>query len=275
MAKKKKHIKHKGYTPPLTILDKFLYFLFLIFFSAVSISPIIISTSVQKNLTFSSPSAVAFVSTGGLWWAFPLSFYLIITTFVLFAVGYEQRIPLFGNAKLKYGEPPFKKEIYPIFRHKEYILDKSRKRKLWCKGIIIAWCIIFLVLLCIFPLALSGRKVLFDDSTVIVYSCLNREKIRYTIDDFDHITIDAYRSYSRYGSSRWVYAFTIRTTDGKETYFRNVLSEKAIDEFIEIKEQLEIDKITIKRSYNLENVIRQYDPDDLFVEKLYELFSTP
>lgn len=176
MAKKKKHSKHKGFNPPLTFVDKLIYFLFLIVFLAISFSPLVIATLIQRELTFSDPSAIAFTTTGGLWWVFPLSFYLLITTFALFICGFERRIPLLGNPELRYGEPPFKKNIYPLFKRKQYVAEPKNNKKPWYKGLIITWCVVFFVLACLFPLGICGRRVLFDDSTIKTYSSFNSIK---------------------------------------------------------------------------------------------------
>ena len=275
MAKNKKHSKHKGYNPPLTFVDKLIYFLFLIVFLAISFLPITIPISIQKHLTFSDPSAVAFMTTGGLWWTFPLSFYLLITTIVLFACGFERKIPLFGNPNLRYGEPPFKKNIYPLFKRKHYVLEQKSKKKVWYKNFIVAWCVVFLVLLSIFPLGICGRRVLFDNSSIKTYNSFNSVKTSYSSEDYNHLTLDTYFSSSRYGAGRWVYNAEIKTKDGKKISFRNYVSEKAIDEFIEIKESLDPNQITIKRAHNLEKVIKDNKLTESRSEKLYELFSTP
>ena len=275
MAKNKKHSKHKGYNPPLTFVDKLIYFLFLIVFLAISFLPITIPLSIQKHLTFSDPSAVAFMTMGGLWWTFPLSFYLLITTIVLFACGFEYKIPLFGNPNLRYGEPPFKKNIYPLFKRKHYVLEQKSKKKVWYKNFILAWCVVFLVLLSIFPLGICGRRVLFDNSSIKTYNSFNSVKTSYSSEDYNHLTLDAYFSQSRYGSDTWVYMVVLKTNDGKNLSFRNKLSERAIDEFIEIKKSLNADQITIKRAHNLEKVIEDNNLSDSESKKLYELFSTP
>ena len=275
MAKNKKHSKHKGYNPPLTFVDKLIYFLFLIVFLAISFLPITIPISIQKHLTFSDPSAVAFMTTGGLWWTFPLSFYLLITTIVLFACGFERKIPLFGNPNLRYGEPPFKKNTYPLFKRKHYVLEQKSKKKVWYKNFIVAWCVVFLVLLSIFPLGICGRRVLFDNSSIKTYNSFNSVKTSYSSEDYNHLTLDTYFSSSRYGAGRWVYNAEIKTNDGKKISFRNYVSEKAIDEFIEIKESLDPNQITIKRAHNLEKVIKDNKLTESQSEKLYELFSTP
>ena len=275
MAKNKKHSKHKGYNPPLTFVDKLIYFLFFIVFLAISFLPIIIPISIQKHLTFSDPSAVAFTTTGGLWWTFPLMFYLLITTIVLFACGFERKIPLFGNPNLRYGEPPFKKNIYPLFKRKHYVLEQKSKKKVWYKNFIVAWCVGFLVLLSIFPLGICGRRVLFDNSSIKTYNSFNSVKTSYSSEDYNHLTLDAYFSQSRYGSDTWVYMVVIKTNDGKNLSFRNKLSERAIDEFIEIKKSLNADQITIKRAHNLEKIIEDNNLSDSESKKLYELFSTP
>jgi len=275
MPKYNRKKEHKGYAPPLTFLDKLLYVLFLILFCAISISPLIIATIIQKKLTFNDPSAVAFEQTSGLWWTFPISFFLLITVLVLGICGLENRIPLFGNPKLQYGEPPFKKNIYPLFKRKHYVLEQKSKKKVWYKNFIVAWCVVFLVLLSIFPLGICGRRVLFEDSTIKTFNSFNSVKITYSTEDYDHFTLDAYISRSRYGAARWVYKVEIKTNDGKKISFRNYVSEKAIDEFIEIKESLNHDQITIKRAHNLEKVIDYNNFDSTTSDKLRELFSTP
>ena len=275
MPKNKRKKKHKGYAPPLTFLDKLLYVLFLILFCAISISPLIIATIIQNKLTFKDPSAVAFGSTGSLFWTFPISLFLLITVLVLGICGLENKIPLFGNPRLQYGEPPFKKNIYPIFKRKQYVTDAKTNKKTWYKGLIIMWSIIFLVLACLYPLGICGRRVLFEDSTIKTYNSFNSVKRTYSTEDYDHFTLDTYISRSRYGAGRWVYKVEIKTNDGKKISFRNYVSEKAIDEFIEIKESLNHDQITIKRAHNLEKVIENNNFDSTTSDKLRELFSTP
>lgn len=275
MAKNKNRKKHKGYNPPLTFLDKFLYSLFLIVFFAISISPIIIATIIQKNLTFKDPTAVAFEATGALWWTLPISLYLVITVLVLGFCGLEYRIPLFGNPKLRYGEPPFKKNIYPLFKRKRYVTEPKSNKKPWYKGLIITWCVVFFVLVCLYPLGICGRRVLFEDSTVTIYNSFNAEIITYSTEDFDHLTLRTHINSSRHGISRWVYNVEIQTTSGKKLSFDNKVSENAIDQFICIKNLLDSDQITISGAHNLDKVIKDNKFDDSEAEKLIELFSTP
>ena len=153
--------------------------------------------------------------------------------------------------------------------------SKKVRKKVWYKSFIVAWCVVFLALLCIFPLGFCGRQVLFDDSTVKIYNSFNSVKTTYSSEDFDHLTLNAYFKTSIYGAGRWVYNINIKTMDGKKIYFGNCLSEKALDEFIEIKESLDADQITIKRAHNLEKVIEDNKLTESQTEKLYELFSTP
>ena len=275
MGKIKRKQKHKGYNPPLTLLDKFLYALYFILFVAIAISPFMIAIVIQKNLTFSDPRAIAFESTGSLWWTFPISLFLVISVVVLGICGIENKIPLFGNPKLRYGEPPFKKNIYPIFRRKQYVKESKSNKTPWYKGLIISWCVVFLVLSCLYPLGVCGRRVLFDDSTVTIYSGLNAEKITYSIEDFDHLTIRTYISISRYGSGRWVYHVEIQTTDGKNLSFKNKVSENAIDQFVSIKKLLDPEQITISGAHNLDKVIKDNKFNESEADKLTELFSTP
>ena len=273
MAKEKKRKKKSGSNPPLTLLDKFIYWVLFLVFSISSLCLVFFVTYLQRKITFSSPSAVAFESNGSFLFTLPLILHLIITGFVLFICGLEYRIPLFGNPKIGYGVIPYKNCTYPIFKRKTNSDNKKVRKKKWYKKLILVWCIIFLISAFIFPLGICGRRVLGDDGTITVFNAFNQEKQVYSTEDYDKLTISTYRDGSRGGSYHWRYQIEIKTNKGKSFSFTNKMSEDAINEFIEIKKLFDKENITIKGEENLSKVIRDNDLNAEETKKLKLLFS--
>jgi len=272
MAKNKKSKKKKGYNPPLTFLDKFIYILFLIISGILSFSLVLIPVFIQKKITFTDSSAIAFETTGSIFWILPLTLYILLSAWILGICGLEDSIPLFGNPNLRYGEPPFKRNTYPLFRRKKYVKEIKNKKKPWYKNLIIVWCTVFFILACLFPLGICGRRVLYDDSSITIFDSFNSEKITYSPDNFESLTISTYRNWSRY-SYHWSYQIKINMSDGKKIYFADKVSEDAIDEFIEIKEMINKDNIVIEGKHNLDEVITDMKCNQSQSEKLRQLFS--
>lgn len=275
MKNSKKKKKHKGHTPPLSIIDKITYISFLLLSFGISSALILIALSIQKTIAFKEASVVTYDGVASNWWIAPLILHIFIPSLALGVSGLEYKIPLFGNNTIRYREHPYKRNIYPLFKRKQYVHTHKAKNKPVYYYLVVAWCIIFIVFACIFPLGICGREVLYEDSTIAIYTATNKLKQSYSLSDIENITIFTYRSYSRYGAGRWCYEITFKMSNGKNVSFDNKFHDGALNEFIEIKDSLDSNQITIKKSYNLDKVIEDNNLSDSESKKLYELFSTP
>jgi hypothetical protein len=267
--------KHKGLTPPLSNIDIITYISFLLLSIGISIALIFIALSIQKTIAFKEASVVTYDGAASNWWIAPLFLHIFIPSLALGVSGLQYKIPLFGNNTIRYREHPYKRNIYPLFKRKQYVHTHKAKNKPVYYYLIVAWCIIFIVFACIFPLGICGREVLYEDSTIAIYTATNKLKQSYSLSDIENMTIFTYRSYSRYGADRWCYEITFKMSNGKKVSFDNSFHDGALNEFIEIKDSLDSNQITIKKSYNLDKVIEDNNLSDSESKKLYELFSTP
>ncbi|MBR6825002.1 MAG: hypothetical protein IKM59_00460 [Oscillospiraceae bacterium] len=116
MAKKHNKKKRRGLpVPPLSPLDKFLYFLGSVLLAAFIIGILLFRLIVIPRWIAMADSGMIAITegVGVLLWT-PFLLYIAISGACMLGKGFDCRIPIFGNKRVKYG-PPRWGEVYPLF----------------------------------------------------------------------------------------------------------------------------------------------------------------
>ncbi len=256
-TKKKRHLK-----PPLTFLDKTIYFLCIVLSFLLSLLLAFALDDIQNAIAFSEIGTIAYSSNGSTFFALPFLCYFEISALVFFIVAWEEKRPIFGSKKYKYCEYPFKEDCAPLFHRKRYNVRISPSRKKWIRQMTILWCTFLILLAALTPLSLFGRDALYQDNHVAKISTLNVTKDTYSPDDFAHLTIQTQHVVNPKAADYWKYEITIEMKDGQKFTFSNrdfdwrVSGSKdlCLDKMLEIKGLFDADRITVKGSQNKDDV---------------------
>ena len=102
MAKVKKHRKHKPQPPPLSGLDKFLYFMLVILHLALIVAAAVLFVFlIPSAIAYADESIVAFNNSVGELCVLPICFFWLISGIALYELGTWLGQPLFGNKNYK------------------------------------------------------------------------------------------------------------------------------------------------------------------------------
>ena len=222
MGKKTKRKDNKRYLrPPLTFLDKSIYFLCIFFSFLGALLLAFYFDDIQNMIAFSKAETIAYRSNASFLFVVPFMLFLEISALVIFIVGWESKKPIFGSKKYKYGEYPFREDCIPLFRQKKYDLKKTPSQKKFVRQMTALWCAGLLLFACLIPFSLFGRNALYQDNRIEKINMVNLTGDAYTTDDFAHLTIKT-QYFSGYGTADyWKYEITIEMKDGKDFSFSN------------------------------------------------------
>ena len=273
--------------PPLTFLDKLIYFLGFMLDVCLCFALVIVFSQLQSVIAFSTPDVIAYKERATFLLILPFSLYFGLTIGIFILIGFETQTPLFGSRKIRYGEPPFSPKCLPIFR-KRRIKNKlpKAKKKLYLK-IIAVWCIVLLLLTSLIPLGLFKRDALYEDNRIEKINAQNKVIAVYTEEDFAHLTIDA-RGYATathkvmfpLSPFRYSYEITIEMTDGEKFFFsagnfdgNYATNEKRLDKLLEIKALFDKSKITVTGADKIDEIIKDMKLNESETAKLNKLFE--
>lgn len=280
MSKQKKK-KAKQLKPPLSAIDKVIYFSGLFASFALALLMIFFFEDITFRIAFSDSSIVAFREHGSMLFIMPFVLYFFISAVIIFTNALTYKKPLFGNRKIKYGEHPWTKSTYPLFdkrRKSIYIKPSAKRFKRIC---FIAWCAFFLLTIFLIPLGLFGRDCLSYDNTITTYNVFNtKSNTIYTKDDFDSLILQIDHVIIPKGGSYWQYGMKIITTDNKTFYFTNRdfdftkpdSEDTSLEKMAEIKALFSEDDITIKGAENIDIVSDFIGLNKRQTQSLYDLF---
>ena len=274
--------EQRGLRPPLSLLDKFVYYVAIILSFVLSLIVVFLFSDIWSYIAFRDTSVIAYQNRTSFLLILPILLYIEMSGLIFFTTNLESKKPIFGNRKVKYGEAPWRKDYFPLFdprRKKLYIKpsEKRFRRKIWT-----IWLVGLLICLLLAPLGLFGRDCLMDDNRVISYNMLNRQKsVAYTTDDYAQLTIIA-RFVSSYRSSDyWTYEICISMDDGKAFTFsdRDFDSriaddtDHSLEKMLEIKSYFEADQISIIGAEHIDDVANYHNMDDHQKLLLLKLFQ--
>jgi len=281
-SKKKK--KHYLLKPPLTVLDISIYAVALILTAALLFGLAIGGSILLHHIAFSDPGAVAYFSGAGTLLALPFGFAMMFFTFVPILFGLSNKRPIFGNPKIRYGEPPFREDCIPLIRRKKHHIADRPSHKSFRRFIVILCVIVLFISAVPLPFSLYNRTALYSDNSIKKFNIINQATKIYTPDDFESITISA--KYVPYGGRyvtkyRWESITDIEMSDGNDIQFSiddfnfRIPDAKDVylDKMLELKSILPADAITIEGAENVEKVADEWNFTKEQTEKLKEIFS--
>lgn len=287
MSKKQKK-KAKAKNPPLSFADKSIYFL-AILLSAVLVFLIGMAIyQAKKSIAASNTDVVAYTSGSSILWAFPFLLFVIISLFAFISSNMNNRTPIFGNKKIKYGEYPWSKECFPILdpRRKNVYIKPSKKRFL--KTALLIWLSVLLIFSSLVPLCFFERECLMSNNSIVAYGIFNQKISSYTKENLSHLTIEPseYSTNTRdvissIFSRKLTIQITIDTSDGNSftfTYgdFRQINKDgsDALNSMLKVKSLFPDNSITVVGKDRVEKIIESLEFNTYQAQKLRTLFET-
>ena len=276
MSKKSKKRK-RGFRPPLSFVDKSIYWLGLLLVFPLTVLLAFWFDDVTGVIAFQDPAVIAYRSHPSYFFIIPLVLYAEISVFLLCLMALEGKKPLLGNKKVQYGEAPWAKDCFPLFdpRRKSVSVRPSEKR--FRRRMRIVWVIGFFLCSLLAPFSFCGRDCLMQDNSIVTYDALNQKAPNpYIADEFTALTIRA-----QYASKAWMYEITIQTEDGMTFTFsyedfdwrKPGRQETCLRKMLEIKALFPPDAITIKGEQKLEKVVDYLGLNEELTQLLYQLFQ--
>lgn len=279
MAKKAKKKMHR--MPPLSFVDKMIYWTCLILLCVGYLCLLFGSFYLQNRIAFADKTVVAtreHISV--LWLLVPwLTFFCI--TFALWISAYENRKPIFGRRNFKYGPPAWPKK-YPLFmKNKPDVFVSKRDREFRRKATMILL-VILLVSFIPFPWSLYGRDSLCIDGSIQQYSMFNRQKKSFSSEEYTSVKIETYRRRSRRGMNGVYSVQMVFTTDRGRRYIfeaRDFRSDNPnsrqewVEEMTQVKHRLNPDVICYDGIERLEWVVESRNLNVIETKMLYQLFN--
>ena len=195
--------------------------------------------------------------------------------------GGNQKKPIFGSKKYKYGEYPFREDCFPLFSSQKRNQHKTPSRKKFVRQMTILWCSFLIIFSCFILFGLFGRNVIYQDYHIETVNCINKLSNTYTVNDFSELTIRS-RYVSGYRvADHWEYEITIGMKDGKSFSFSNGdfdrrvpdTKDVCLDKMLEIKGLFDSDNITIKGADDIDEVSDYFEFNEQQRKKLQLLFS--
>ena len=280
MARKAKKRIHQ--MPPLSFVDKLLYWIVLMLLCAAYLILLIGPLLLRDKIAFSDATVIAVEDHASmLWFLVPwITFFPI--TFFLWLLPYQKRIPIFGKKNFKYGPPAWPK-IYPLFMKNKPPVWISERKKKERKQIATILLVVLLIGFIPFPWSLYGRDCLRYDGSVVRYNMFNSQTHEFSSGDIEEIEIKTYR-YStgkHYKTRHWGVRMVFKTDSGKKYVFshrdfRNDTHSETIywlEWMLDIKKRYDPGVIYYDGLEDLEHVIADRDLNQEEVEMLYRLFG--
>ena len=276
-AKKRMHLM-----PPLSFLDKLIYWMILFVLCAAYIVLLLGPLQLRHKIAFADEAVIAVEDNISTWWlAVPwLTFFLM--TLILWVRPYEARKPIFGRRNFKYGPPAWPK-VYPLFmKNKPHVFVSERKRK-ERKQIAAMLLVVLLVSFIPFPWSLYGRDCLQSDGSIVQYNMFNSEVREFSSGEVESIKIETFRySTGKYvTTSHWGVRMVFVTDSGRKYTFdqREFRTNTPGDyrywlsAMLRVKRRYDPGIIRYEDVEDLELVIEDKNLSEKEAEMLYQLFG--
>lgn len=283
MGKQKRKKKVKKLAPPLSKLDTFTYHFLLIASVVLFILLLLLYFYITRKIAFVDNSVIFYAERWTQILIAPAYTALCISVIGFFGDGLNNRKVIFGNKDIKYNSTTRYSSAQFLFkknkRKKENLNDNEKKFEKIVTISLIIFCSLSLVL---GIGGMFGRKCLYNNGHIKIFSITNSVKTEYSLDDLSHITIQS--GTQRRGRYNWqdTCFITITTKDNKNIVFcmdENNLNKKEIEQklsdMLYIKEYYESHGfyVSIEENGRLDKIIESYDMNDTEKAMLYELFE--
>lgn len=219
MARKAKKKVHK--MPPLSFLDKMIYWGIFAVLCAAYVALMFGPLQLRHAIAFSDEAVIAAADHfSAFWLGIPwLTFFLM--TFILWLLPYQNRTPIFGKKGFKYGTPAWPK-VYPLLMKNKPPVWVSENKKKQRQSFAIFLLVVLLVSFIPLPWSLYGRDCLRYDGSIVEYNMFGQQVEEFAPGDIKEVTADIFR-YSTGGkyhkTSHWGIQLKMRTDSGKKYTF--------------------------------------------------------
>lgn len=218
MARKAKKRVHK--MPPLSFLDKLIYWTAFLLICAVLIFLVVITFTWRNQIAYADNAVIAKTDSISVLWALIPLLTFMLMAFILWYMPYEARRPIFGRKNFKYGPPAWPK-IYPLFmKNKPYVYESERKKK-DRKVIAVILLAVLLISFIPFPWSLYGRSCLKYDGSIVQYNMFNSQTQMFLSGQVEKVEVETYRySTGKYAARKhWGVQMRFTTDSGKKYTF--------------------------------------------------------
>ena len=216
--KRKKDTAHR--TPPLSGLDKAIYIGISILFGILFLASLVGWDSLHKRIAFSDPAVIAYKGRFSNYAAAPMFLYILLLGIILLGVSFADKKPIFGNKTIRYGDYPWKTDIYPLFGPQSKAIVKKPHELKFRAALIRVLAGVFAATFLLSCFGIYGRTCLREDRTIVEYSALNRPGEPVSIArDCDRITIFAYKDVPYRGTVHYYYGVIVYRTYGQKYRF--------------------------------------------------------
>ena len=274
---RKPKVKHGQRTPPLSSLDRSIYYICFALLIATFMLLLFFPIELFHNIMFSNPRIIAAADRGEVTRVLFVG-YVIVSAVCFVAVGYAQKKPIFGNKKINYGEYRWKPR-YPLFskewknRHKyEKPFDTRFRRGLW-----MLWFVGFAVMLLLFLLNICCRWTYESDGTFRRYNAFNQETLSCPAEDLTELSVGIYKGKYRKGKHSYYLSIAFELDGGKGSFslgdFSGESFEECLTQIFALKERVPSDRVFYMKSERLERYLWQIDPSSSEREWLYQIFD--
>lgn len=265
--------RKKPKMPPLSVLDKFIYYFLLIIIIVISYTLCLIPKWILCFTAFPNTNVLAAAAGSA-------SLIILIPTLTVFCIsfcfwimGFEEKQPIFGKKGIVYGKQT--RDIYPLFgqQHKpKSINNLSKNKKMYKRFVFVSLTVILVLSFVIGAFGIYSRYELTDNS-IAKYNCLNHVSYEYPLNTVTQIEVDAYYHSQYRAGGYYTFSYTVFFNNGKDVQFdysefRNLESVRKIDNILHA-----IPKKIIGIQ-NLDALRREYDFNDQDWAIIKKLFST-
>ena len=183
--KKKRYKKRKKPYPPLSRLDKAIYYVSAILLTILSLGAIYGIIDIQGTLFFKRSDVLAFASYGSIWNIVPYGL-MIAVTFLIVLEKLQKKRPVFGNKEVNYYDSTRYRFILPVFdkRYTDKTLTKEKIIKVSIKTSVIA-----ILFVCSALLSLHGICQRYEFTDTEIRKCNARGE---TIETISYDSIKEY-----------------------------------------------------------------------------------
>ena len=274
--KRKKDTAHR--TPPLSRLDRAIYIIAMLLFGPLILGILIGWDELHERIAFRDPNVIAFKA--GIFAVFPFLLFLVGVLIAL-ACCYSSKRPIFGDKTIRYGDYPWKTDLFPLFGPQHKSVQRRPTEQRFRRIVIRVVAGVLALTLLLLAIDINRRTCLREDRTIVTYNSLNRPGEPVSIArDCDRITIRVYE-YTNYRSwsTYWYYGVIIYRADGKKYEFTSRDFDcghtDCIRQMLAIKALFSADQITIEREDLLDDVIEYNQLDVAQAALLRRLFAQP
>ena len=111
--KRKKSTAHR--VSPLSKLDKTIYIVLSVLLVIAVFGSIIGWILLHGKIAFADPAVIACRVKSSCLWGIPLLLFVSLVGMIVMVECFAGHHPLFGNKTIRYGEYPWKTDVFPLF----------------------------------------------------------------------------------------------------------------------------------------------------------------